>query len=177
MNASYALDRWFWGYRPLGYHLTNIALHVAAVVLLYSWIRRLLSDGRFARSRESGRVHGAALFAVHPLQTELWPTFRPIEILCVGLVHRGLLLRATRSSRESDARTVAAALRRARDRIERNRPGCCPCFPRYDWLLRPVDDAGRRRRLWRVIVPVFALLAVMAVYRFMTLPGIPVDRR
>ena len=44
VNASYALDRWFWGYRPFGYHLTNVALHASSVLLLYAWLRRILAD-------------------------------------------------------------------------------------------------------------------------------------
>src|SRR5436190_23635359 len=44
VNASYAFDRWVWDYRPFGYHLTNVALHMIVVLLLYGWIRRLLDD-------------------------------------------------------------------------------------------------------------------------------------
>ena len=44
VNASYALDRWIWGYRPFGYHLTNVALHALTVILLYAWMRRILED-------------------------------------------------------------------------------------------------------------------------------------
>src|SRR5262245_34696859 len=29
VNASYALDRALWGYRPFGFHLTNVLLHAA----------------------------------------------------------------------------------------------------------------------------------------------------
>ena len=44
VNASYAFDRWLWNYRPVGYHVTNLALHALAVVLLYAWIRRAMTD-------------------------------------------------------------------------------------------------------------------------------------
>src|SRR3954467_11806265 len=44
VNVSYAVDRWLWDYRPSGYHLTSIALHALAVLLLYGWLRRILTD-------------------------------------------------------------------------------------------------------------------------------------
>ncbi len=48
VNASYALDRWLWDYRPFGYHLTNVALHAVTVVLLY------LLDPQSAWRRHAG---------------------------------------------------------------------------------------------------------------------------
>jgi hypothetical protein len=83
LNASYALDRRLWDYRPFGYHLTNVALHALAVVLLFHLLIAGLTDSR-SRGR-SGRDSrgadatdaipwaafiGAAIFAVHPLMTE-----------------------------------------------------------------------------------------------------------
>src|SRR4029078_696862 len=42
INLSYALDRALWGVGPFGYHLTNLALHAIAVLLLFALLRRLL---------------------------------------------------------------------------------------------------------------------------------------
>src|SRR5205823_6815130 len=67
--ASYALDRRLWGDRSFGYHLTNVVLHVVAVLLLYAFLRRTLDDAGLARA-ELAAFTGAALFAVHPLQSE-----------------------------------------------------------------------------------------------------------
>ncbi len=59
VTASFVVDAQWSGARPLGYHLTNVVLHVAASVLLWLLLRSL-ALGR-------GAVLGAALiFAVHP---------------------------------------------------------------------------------------------------------------
>src|SRR5215472_19012289 len=50
------------GRNPAGYHAVNLVLHLAAVLLLYDVLCRLL-DRRAA-------LVAAALFAVHPMQAE-----------------------------------------------------------------------------------------------------------
>ena len=60
---SLQLDNQLFGMRPGGYHLTNVLLHVANVVLLFLALLRL--TGAAWRS-----AMAAALFAVHPLHVE-----------------------------------------------------------------------------------------------------------
>src|SRR5689334_20583556 len=50
------------GEDPLGYHLLNLALHLAAVLLAYECLRKLLPENMAAAA--------AAIFAVHPIQAE-----------------------------------------------------------------------------------------------------------
>jgi len=60
---SYAVDYHFWGLNAFGYHLTNLALHMANVLLAYAvlvWVLR----------RPDMALLGAAWFAVHPVQVE-----------------------------------------------------------------------------------------------------------
>ena len=96
VNVSYAIDRAIWGYRPFGFHLTNVLLHAVVVALLYALLVRALADLRRRKARDDepgprprrgaenrrppalteGRIDawaaftGAALFGVHPLMTE-----------------------------------------------------------------------------------------------------------
>jgi len=60
---SLLLDREIWGMNPGGYHLTNLLLHLASVLLLFAALDRL--TGETAKS-----FLVAALFAVHPLHVE-----------------------------------------------------------------------------------------------------------
>ncbi len=50
------------GRNPIGYHALNLALHLLAVWLLYGNLRRLIG--------EKAAVMAAAIFALHPIQSE-----------------------------------------------------------------------------------------------------------
>jgi protein O-mannosyl-transferase len=65
------LDFTLWGLRPAGYHLTNLALHVANALLVYALAIRLLRPaGAAAAPPRTAAAVGALLFAVHPLRVE-----------------------------------------------------------------------------------------------------------
>jgi hypothetical protein len=182
VNASYALDRWLWGYRPFGYHLTNIGLHAAAVVLLYAWIRRVLSDtgrtrsdGGSTRDTSLAAFTGAALFAVHPLQTEAvaYVSGRS-ELMCAVWFIAALLLARDAILSASRARAVVAAACGVLAIASKETALVLPLvLLAYDWLLRPGDDDARRRRLWRMGIPLLALIAAGVAYRVMAMGGVP----
>lgn len=83
---SLALDHYFWGFLPYGYHLTNVLLHAGAALLVY-WLVLLLTGRRVAA------LAAGVLFAVHPVHTEsvAWISGRPevlagvFGLLCVIL--------------------------------------------------------------------------------------------
>jgi len=60
---SLMLDTTIYGFRPGGYHLTNVLLHVANTVLLFVFLARI--TGNQLRS-----AFVAGLFALHPLHVE-----------------------------------------------------------------------------------------------------------
>jgi hypothetical protein len=174
VNASYALDRWFWGYRPFGYHLTNVALHASSVLLLYAWLRRILADAGSSGAARLAAFAGAALFAVHPLQSEAvaYVSGRS-ELMCAVWFLAALLLARDAILSGSRVRTAGAVVSGLLAIASKEIGLVLPFVVlAYDWLLRPGEDAARRKRLWRVFVPAFVLLAGVGVYRLLALRGI-----
>lgn len=169
VNASYALDRRLWDYRPFGFHLTNVVLHAVVVVLLYSWIRRLLRDAGGGDSRLPAFA-GAAFFAVHPLQSEAVGYISGRSELMCGVWFIGALLAAraammSRSFVQLLIAIVCAMLALASKETALVLP---IVFLLYDWLVRPGPDDGRPRRL-AAILTVLGLFAVAAAFRLSTL--------
>jgi len=173
VNASYALDRWIWDYRPFGYHLTSVALHALTVVLLYVWMRRILDDTTPGADATLPAFAGAALFAVHPIQTEAvgYVSGRSEVLSAVWFMTALLVGRsAVTSGRRVSAvlGVVAGVLALASKETALALP---VVFLAYDWLLRPGTDEGRRRRLWLVAVPLLVLAAAAGGYRFLAMNG------
>lgn len=61
LHSAFWLEHKLWGDSPLGYHLLNVVLHMTAVLLLYSNLRRL---------KVPGALLVCALFALHPVMVE-----------------------------------------------------------------------------------------------------------
>lgn len=101
---SLFFDRAAWGLNPMGYRLTNLALHVLAVFLLARWL-----------GRRCGAVTGwiaAGLFGAHPIVTEVVrvPAFRA-DMLCAVFVLLFLLsIERARAAAWSPAALAAALL-------------------------------------------------------------------
>ena len=62
-NVSHMLEFQFYGFNPGLFHLTNVVLHAATVVLLFLALRKF--TGSIWRS-----AFAAAIFAIHPLRAE-----------------------------------------------------------------------------------------------------------
>ncbi len=60
-NSSFWFEWRLWGMAPLGYHVTNLALHVASVFMLWAVLRKLCVPGAFLAS---------VFFAIHPVNVE-----------------------------------------------------------------------------------------------------------
>jgi tetratricopeptide (TPR) repeat protein len=83
-------ERAVWGLNPFGYHLTNLLLHLAAVVLVYLLAGRILPKG-------APPLLAAVLFGLHPALTEALqvPSFR--EDLLATVFVLGSILCAKKS--------------------------------------------------------------------------------
>ncbi len=81
---SFALDFQLWGMDPVGYHLTNLLLHLANALVFALLCARLLRiafrlpEAAAPRSLYVAAAIGAGLFALHPLRVEsvAWATER-----------------------------------------------------------------------------------------------------
>lgn len=71
---SFAIDRAIWGPRPFGFHLTNVAVHLASSLALFDLVRiTLLSPrlrDRWRRAAVPVAFASAAIWAAHPLNTQ-----------------------------------------------------------------------------------------------------------
>jgi Tfp pilus assembly protein PilF len=101
---SLQLDATLWGDGPLGFHVTNLALHAANAVILYLALSIL--TGSRARS-----ALVAALFAVHPLRVEsvVWVTERK-DVLSTFFGLLAMLAYARYAAMPSVLRYLAVAL-------------------------------------------------------------------
>lgn len=72
--VTFAWNHWWGAYDPTGYHLVNIAIHVANGVLLYSLVHRLAhaprSPASLARVAAVFAFAVALLWLVHPVNTQ-----------------------------------------------------------------------------------------------------------
>ena len=61
--STFAAEHAVWGAAAIGYHLTNLLLHALNALLLIELARR-------SGASEPAALLGAAVFALHPIQTE-----------------------------------------------------------------------------------------------------------
>ena len=62
-SLSFAIDAGWWGKNPLGFHLTNLVLHISAGLLLFWLLTQIGVSKRW-------RFWITAFFLLHPVQTE-----------------------------------------------------------------------------------------------------------
>jgi Flp pilus assembly protein TadD len=71
LMASYWLNRTLWGDSPLSYHVFNLFVHALNATLVFLVVRRLLTRAGWVEPKiMRAAMIGAALFLIHPLQTE-----------------------------------------------------------------------------------------------------------
>lgn len=105
VTASYVLDAQWTGTRPVGYHFTNVLLHVVASVLCLELLRRLEFGLLVA-------VLGGLTFAVHPalVSAVAWIPGRNDSLLAVIALSAWLAFIAYVEGASRRARTIHLAL-------------------------------------------------------------------
>jgi len=159
---SLMLDRQLFGSNPGGFHLMNVALHMAAAVLL------LLALARMTRCPWRSTVV-AGIFALHPLHVEsvAWITERK-DVLSMALAMLALLLYVRYTERLSLRRYLWVALAYALSLAAK------PMFVTFPFVLLLVDcwplrrikqplSAPALKPLLLEKIPLLALAAVSSV--------------
>jgi protein O-mannosyl-transferase len=186
VNFSYALDRAVWGPAPLGFHVTNVALHVVAVSLLFVLSRRL-GLGVMAA------FVAATVFAVHPMMTEavgyvsgrselVCATFFMLALLCGrrwlqaasgsddrGATARGGVVVASDAGRHRRFWGAATAAAWVAALAAKESAAMFPfVFLVYD-CVGGFSERDRRRRLRRIHLPLLAVAVVAGIARLVIL--------
>lgn len=117
LNLSFAVNRALHGLRLPGYHLANLLIHFAAALCLFGLVRRTLALPRGAPSNTTNHVRpttlawfAAALWAVHPLQTESVTYIVQRAEALVGLCLLFTLYTFVRAVTENSRRWLIASL-------------------------------------------------------------------
>jgi protein O-mannosyl-transferase len=176
VNLSYAIDYLIWGgINALGFHLTNLAIHVVNILLVYGLATGLAEDHK-ASHHEPERLDtvasaAALLFAVHPALTQgVGFVSARAETLCAMFLMMAFIS-ARRAMREGP--NLWWVLSIGTWFLALACKEIAAMFPvilfAYDYLVAPVDVSQRRQRLWRVYVPLFAVAMILGVIRLSVL--------
>jgi tetratricopeptide (TPR) repeat protein len=101
VHSAFWLEQKLWGDEPLGYHLVNILLHIGSALLLVEILRRLEAPGAWL---------AAALWALHPVQTESVAWISELKNALSGVCYTGSALAWLRFDRERKRSCYLAAL-------------------------------------------------------------------
>ena len=103
--ASFALNYWLGERDPLGYHVVTLAIHLLASLALLGVLRRTFAHAAFPQSIRTASLPlgfaAAAIWAVHPLQTECVNYLSQRTECSVGLAILTSLYMAIRSREDS----------------------------------------------------------------------------
>lgn len=136
----------FWGSDPFGYHLVNILLHAANVLLFWHLLRRLTIPGAFI---------AAAIFAVHPVHIESVAWIVELKDVLSGALCLGALCLFFRS--RSSAHVFDALVLFALALLTKSVAVVVPVVILFICAWR---DDGLKRRHFEDVLP-FVLLAVL----------------
>ncbi len=83
VSTSYAIDYSIWKLNPMGYHLTNIIIHIINVLLFLTLLLLVFEKSQSAY-KEYAILIAALIFAVHPIHTEVvaWVSGRTDGLAC-----------------------------------------------------------------------------------------------
>lgn len=159
---SFAIDRALWGCKPFGFHVTNVAVHLAAALALFDLIRLTLLSPRLRDRWGQGAVPLAlastVLWAVHPLNTQaVTYIYQRIEAMAGMFCLMSLAAFATAAAAEWSWKWLAASAAAcfAAMACKESAVVLPVLLLSYDWLFTPavspanwLADAWQRRRFF-----------------------------
>jgi tetratricopeptide (TPR) repeat protein len=101
VHTLFWVEHCLWGDWPAGYHLLNILLHCASALLLVRLLRGLEIPGAWL---------AAAIFAVHPVQTESVAWISELKNMLSGVFYFGSMLSYLKFDRTRTPASFAVAL-------------------------------------------------------------------
>lgn len=164
---TFAIDHAIWGKRPFGYHLTSLAIHVAAALALFFLARTTLLSRRlrdvFGEHADTLATLIASLWAVHPLQTQaVTYIYQRMESMTAMLCLVSLAAFAGAVARQWNPRWLTGSvLASAAAMFSKETAVVLPLLvASYDWLLcggQPAS-AGRRPRFYAALCATWLVL-------------------
>jgi len=67
VSTTYAIDFYFWGLNPIGFHLTNIIINMISCLFLFSVLNKLFKN---YKSANLAALLATLIFSSHPVHTE-----------------------------------------------------------------------------------------------------------
>ena len=139
--ASMSLDWAVAGPDPVVFHLTNLAIHALAAVLLFLWMRGLVSVVRRPSSADLWAAGIAMVWAVHPVHSEAVAIVSYRTTLLSGAAVFGAM--AAMTGRATVARVVAGTAAFAIGLLSKETTIVMPALLLVQDLFLPAADDGR----------------------------------
>ncbi len=178
--ATFGVDRLVWGLDARGFHLTNVVIHLAAVLLVYALVLELFRTPRLASSSlapasRNVALLAALLFAVHPVQTQaVTYVVQRMASLATALGVAGLVAWLRFRREEGGGRFAWLAAATVATALAMLTKETALTFPALAVLAEILFfDGPPRRRAWGLV----PLVATMAIVPAIVLAGAPPSER
>jgi tetratricopeptide (TPR) repeat protein len=158
--VSFALDAYFWGQNPAGFHLTNLLLHMLVTLLVFRFLTVWTESPRIGWL-------SAAVFAVHPIHTEAVTWISGRTDLLAGFFSLTALLAVFHSSSAGDSRIKAwgwALIAGTGFALSLMAKETAVIFPVLVILIGVTQKSGS----WKTILPSLFITALIAFAYFLS---------
>jgi protein O-mannosyl-transferase len=171
MTFAYLIGYKIWGRIPFGFHLMNVALHIAVVLLLFFVTERLFHDRLIS-------LIASGLFALHPIHTEsvAWIAgITDLELSFFFLLTFLLYLRLAddeQKSAQSWLPYLSVLVAYGLALLSKEQALVLPALAIvYEHFYRPGHDASAFKDKWQRYLPLCLVAAAYIAFRLFVLGG------